>query len=133
MQEAKTLQSKNSGNIWAVNALKTEVEAQLELYKATAYPSIPVETRGIWISSKAIPKTRAGIEELVKRIADAGFNVILPEVFSHGYTMYPSKTAEKYGIQKQNSAFLNFDPLEVLVEESKSKAWRFTRGFLCST
>jgi len=121
LQEAKTLQSKNSGNIWAVNALKTEVEAQLELYKATAYPSIPVETRGIWISSKAIPKTRAGIEELVKRIADAGFNVILPEVFSHGYTIYPSKTAEKYGIQKQNSAFLNFDPLEVLVEESKKQ------------
>ncbi len=107
------------GHIWKLNALKKEAEELSELYKATFFASYPVETRGIWISTKALPRTREGIALMVANIAQAGFNVILPEVFAHGYTIYPSKVAQKYGIVKQDPTFINFNPLPILIEEAK--------------
>ncbi|MDD2430560.1 MAG: family 10 glycosylhydrolase [Firmicutes bacterium] len=118
LSKAKTIESSGSGKIWSLNSLKLEVENQIELYKASSFESMPVETRGIWISSKAIPKTEPGIKEMVRMIKDAGFNVILPEVFFHGYTIYPSLVAKEYGIDHQSPNFLNFDPLQILVEEA---------------
>ncbi len=112
-------ESADKGHIWKLNALKKEAEELHELYKATFFASYPVETRGIWISIKALPRTRDGIALMVANIAQAGFNVILPEVFAHGYTIYPSKIAQEYGIPKQDPAFINFNPLPILIEEAK--------------
>ena len=107
------------GQVWKLSSLKLEALEKAELYQATFYESLPVETRGIWISTKAIPKAAEGIGEMVKAIAAAGFNVIFPEVFAHGYTLFPSEVANDYGIEKQNPAYKTWDPLEALAKEAK--------------
>lgn len=115
----RTVISGENFHVWKLTALKTEAEEKAELYKASFFDSLPIETRGIWISAKAIPQTRNGIASMVKEIADANFNVIFPEVFSHGYTIFPSSVAASYGIEKQHPKFINWDPLLVLCEEAK--------------
>lgn len=107
------------GQVWKLSSLKLEALEKAELYQATFYESLPVETRGIWISTKAIPKAAEGISEMVKAIAAAGFNVIFPEVFAHGYTLFPSEVAKSYDIEMQNPAYKTWDPLEALVKEAK--------------
>lgn len=115
---ALDIKNTQSLHLWTLTTLKKEAEELAELYRSTYFDSLPVETRGIWISTKALPKTEEGIASLVKEVAQAGINLILPEVFAYGYTIFPSLVAEKYGIETQNPNFINSNPLAILVKEA---------------
>lgn len=77
-------------------------------------PSRTVEARGIFLDGGAIPHTREGIHLLIQRLAAAGFNMVLPEVFRRGYTLFPSRLAEK----DPEFAAVPFDVLACLVSEA---------------
>lgn len=53
--------------------------------------NMPVEIRAVWIDAGAIPKTEAGVRQLVRSYAKANINLLFPETIMRGYAMYPSK------------------------------------------
>ncbi|HEY9899397.1 MAG TPA: family 10 glycosylhydrolase [Pantanalinema sp.] len=77
-------------------------------------PSRGVEARGLFIDMSSLPRTREGIRELVGRLSRANFNMIIPEVFRRGYTLYPSRFTDK----DPEFAGLDFDPFRTLVSEA---------------
>ena len=72
------------------------------------------EGRALWLDVGSIPADPAGVEALVRSLAEANLNMIFPQVFYHGMTIYPSK------VGKQNPKFSGWDPLQVLVDAAKS-------------
>ena len=72
------------------------------------------EGRALWLDVGSIPADPAGVEALVRSLAEANLNLIFPQVFYPGMTIYPSK------VGKQNPKFSGWDPLQVLVDAAKS-------------
>ena len=90
-------------------ALKKLKMAQLALM-----PSRVVEARGMYIDASSIPKTTDGIKKLCETLKEAGFNIIYPEVFRRGYTIYPSNLTET----DPEFSRLNFNALKVLISQA---------------
>lgn len=86
--------------------LLTEAEYRISL-------SPPVEGRGVWHRPKE--KNREEIAALVKKFADAGFNMIFVETIWRGETIYPGF------ITSQKSEFTGFDPLRAYLDEGKKQ------------
>jgi uncharacterized lipoprotein YddW (UPF0748 family) len=82
---------------------------------AQSTPSRTVEARAVWIEQSALTKSRDDIRRLVGRLADARFNVILPEVVYRGRTAYPGS------VYQQDSRFAGFDPLRSLIDEAHKR------------
>ncbi len=74
-------------------------------------PSRVVETRGMFIDTESIPKTKSEIETLIKNLKKANFNVIYPEIFSRGYTVFPNHITDTNPLFKD----INFDVLGYLI------------------
>ncbi|HCR48706.1 MAG TPA: hypothetical protein DIW24_03690, partial [Bacteroidetes bacterium] len=83
------------------------------------------EIRGVWLTNidSEVMFTRQNIQVGIKRLADAGFNVVYPVVYNDGYTMYPSNVMVKYfgEANRQDSVFVanSIDPLAEIVREAK--------------
>lgn len=58
-------------------------------------PSRGAEVRGMLIDAGSLPKTEAGVKALVEKLASANFNVLVPEVYRRGYTIYGSRYTER--------------------------------------
>lgn len=58
-------------------------------------PSRGTEVRAMLIDGGSMPKTDAAVVKLVDQLADAHFNVLVPEVYRRGYTIYPSSRTER--------------------------------------
>lgn len=54
----------------------------------STYRSRGAETRGILLDAGSLPKTELETRQLVDRLADAGFNVLVPEVYRRGYAIW---------------------------------------------
>jgi uncharacterized lipoprotein YddW (UPF0748 family) len=70
-------------------------------------------------------------------LADTGFNVVFPVVWSQGVTLYPSQTMWKtFGVEI-DSRFLGRDPLQEVVEEARKVGLKvipwFEYGFASSS
>ena len=92
------------------------------------------EARAVWMDEITI--NRAGspsaLRETIRTFAEAGFNMILPEVVSHGATIFPTKV----GIQNEKYTSWSEDPLKVIVEEAHKYGmevhawtWVFCAGY----
>lgn len=74
---------------------------QLKLPPATAQlvntPAFPGELRGVWITNidSQVLFSLKNIVRAVERLESMNFNTIYPTVWNWGYTLYPSKVAEK--------------------------------------
>lgn len=77
-------------------------------------PSRGVEARGIFLDAGAIPKTSDGVRQLVRTLSKAGFNLLYPEVFRRGYTLYPSRLTEQDPEFRQSP-----DLLAALLDEAR--------------
>ncbi|MFN8577460.1 MAG: family 10 glycosylhydrolase [Candidatus Sericytochromatia bacterium] len=84
-------------------------EIQLEIM-----PSRTVETRGLYIDTDNIPTTKPEITKLIKEIKYANFNVIYPEVFRRGYTIFNNNIADT----EQRFKDTNFNVLDFLISEA---------------
>lgn len=73
-----------------------------------------VEARGLFLDAGSMPKTPAGVRELVETLHRANFNMLIPEVFRRGYTIYPSR----YTDRDPEFASIPQDLLAVLVTEA---------------
>ncbi len=78
-------------------------------YRITLSPTI--EGRGVW--HRPIEKNKNEIAAVVKKLSDAGFNMIFLETIWGGETIYPGF------ITKQKKEFLGFDPLKAFLDEGK--------------
>jgi uncharacterized lipoprotein YddW (UPF0748 family) len=72
------------------------------------------EGRAVWLDVGSIPPEPTKVEALVRSLAEANLNMIFPQVFYHGMTIYPST------VGTQNPKFHGWDPLQVLVEAARS-------------
>jgi uncharacterized lipoprotein YddW (UPF0748 family) len=73
--------------------------------------SAPTEGRGVW--HRPNEKNAGEIAALVKKFADAGFNMLFVESIWRGETIYPGFRT------KQKKQFLGFDPLRTYIDEGK--------------
>ncbi|NPV53399.1 MAG: family 10 glycosylhydrolase [Firmicutes bacterium] len=81
-------------------------------------PTAAAVARGIWIDAKSIPSDPDAIRAMVRRLKDANFNMIFPEVLYQGSTIFFSGTAASEGIQPQMPRFSGMDPLAILIDEA---------------
>ena len=98
----------------AVSYLSTLKELTSVMLQATL-PTRKAEARAVWIDYQSIEasKTEADLKAIVKKLSDAGINMIFPETYYMGATIYPTKVGKQHAIYQE----LNFDPLAVLVSE----------------
>lgn len=89
------------------------------------------ELRAIWIDANAIPKTDAGVRELVRKYHNANINVLFPETVARGYTVYRSE------LLKRDPRFIGeIDPLIPMIDEAHKLGmevhpwvWVFRAGY----
>jgi uncharacterized lipoprotein YddW (UPF0748 family) len=81
------------------------------------------EVRGVWITNidSEVMFSKKATAEAIDYLADRGYNVVFPVVWNDGYTLFPSRTMEKYfGAQyKIDTLFAKQgrDPLAELIIE----------------
>ncbi|WHY77815.1 family 10 glycosylhydrolase [Neobacillus sp. WH10] len=123
-----------------VKALDVVRQATQVAYDAYYYslPSEIAEQRAIWYRPEET--TLQGVQQVLDRMEEAGFNSVYLETTFWGYTIYPSKTMEEYGLPAQHPRFENGDYgpygndlLKAYVMEGKKRgltiqAW--TDGFM---
>lgn len=92
--------------------------------------SRPVEIRAVWMDRNSIPKTEQGIRHLIRSYANAGINLVHPEVIFNGYSAYPSS------FLKQKDLWPGVDMLRVLTDEAHRNGievhpwvWVFRAGY----
>jgi uncharacterized lipoprotein YddW (UPF0748 family) len=121
-------------------ALDVVRQATQFAYDAYYYslPSEVAEQRGIWYRPEET--TLEGVKQVLDRMEKAGFNSVYLETTFWGYTIYPSKTMEAYGLPAQHPRFeqadygqYGKDILKAYVQEGKKRgltvqAW--TDGFM---
>ncbi|MDR0139611.1 family 10 glycosylhydrolase [Metabacillus idriensis] len=135
LSEAEALKEKDP-----VLALDVTRQATQLAYDAYYYsmPSNVAEQRAIWYRPEET--TLEGVKQVLDRMEEAGFNSVYLETTFHGYTIYPSKIMEQYGLPAQHPRFENGeygpygkDLLDAYVKEGKKRgltvqAW--TDGFM---
>jgi len=113
--QAALEQGDDQGAIDAATA--AQARANVAAYRTGE--SRAVEGRGIWV--RPTETTRAAIEQTLDQLAQAGVNIVFLETFYHGYTIFPSATATKYGIAAQRPQFNGIDPLQIWVEAAHAR------------
>lgn len=76
--------------------------------------------------------SRNWLELEIKRIAEAGFNLILFPAYNNGWTLYPSEAARSYGMARMNPLFRSWDPLGVVTELARAAGltvWAYARAY----
>ena len=80
-----------------------------------------METRGIWLSTtdSRLLSSKQSIASAMNFLAETGFNVVFPVVWTNAATLYPSRVMrETFGIEI-DPRFVGRDPLGELVAEAK--------------
>lgn len=57
-------------------------------------PSRSVELRGAYIDSAMLPNTPEAMRQYIRKLKQAGFNAVYPEVFKRGYALFPNPIVE---------------------------------------
>ncbi|AZB41684.1 hypothetical protein CEF21_04875 [Bacillus sp. FJAT-42376] len=140
LQLGQDLLEKAKAETDSAAALDFTRQATQAAYDAYYYslPSHAAEQRAIWYRPEET--TLEGVKQVLDRMEKAGFNSVYLETTFHGYTIYPSKTMESYGLPAQHPRFQNAqygqygkDLLKAYVKEGKKRglsiqAW--TDGFM---
>lgn len=86
-----------------------------------ALPYYKNEFKGVWL--RPTEKTRGEIGRTLDKVKKYGIETVFLETYYQGKTIFPSTTFEKYGVQKQRNEYANvdFDPLQVWVEEAHKR------------
>lgn len=80
-----------------------------------------MEIRGVWLpnTDSLVLTSKQRITEAMEFLAETGFNVVFPVVWSKGYTVYPSQVmGELFGVEI-DPRYRGRDPLGELIEEAK--------------
>ncbi|MGL5509958.1 MAG: glycoside hydrolase family 10 protein, partial [Microcoleaceae cyanobacterium] len=96
------------------------------------------EIRGVWLTNvdSDVLFSSANTKQAVDRLASMNFNTLYPTVWQGGYTLYPSKVAEKtFGVKRDPTPGLQKrDMLEEIIKEGHAKGLKvipwFEFGFM---
>ncbi|MGL6282043.1 MAG: glycoside hydrolase family 10 protein, partial [Microcoleaceae cyanobacterium] len=96
------------------------------------------EIRGVWLTNvdSDVLFSSANTKQAVDRLASMNFNTLYPTVWQGGYTLYPSKVAEKtFGVKIDPTPGLQKrDMLEEIIKEGHAKGLKvipwFEFGFM---
>jgi uncharacterized lipoprotein YddW (UPF0748 family) len=97
----------------AVAATQITVKGSLG---GTAPPNL-AEIRAVWLDRSSLV-TREEIRSTLEQLALANFNLVLVNVWSRGYPLWPSNVYAKETSLSIDPGFLGRDPLAELIEES---------------
>ncbi|MBH8562055.1 family 10 glycosylhydrolase [Nostoc sp. CENA67] len=80
-----------------------------------------MEIRGVWLTTtdSQVLKSQQNIAEAMDFLAETGFNVVFPVVWSKGATLYPSQTMKQTFGMEIEPLFPSRDPLEEVVQEAR--------------
>lgn len=97
--------------------------------RTTREPSQVSGWRGVWLNHDMLAEGPGALTRTLNQFADAGINVIFPNVWYRGMVLYPgSKFAP------QDSRFRSWDPLETVVAEAHKRGMKvlpwFEYGFI---
>lgn len=109
----------NDGDDQAAIDRATEAQKQAQIARYRTIESRVVDGRGVWL--RPSETNRAAISATLDTLSDAGINMVFLETFYHGYTIFPSQTASRYGVEAQRPQFAGFDPLQVWIEEAHAR------------
>lgn len=94
--------------------------------------------RGVWITAtdSQVLYSKKNIADAMQFLAETGFNVVFPVVWTRGYTVYPSPIMRQQFGREIDPRFAGRDPLGELVEEARKVGlsvipW-FEYGFMAS-
>ncbi|MDI3473297.1 MAG: hypothetical protein PWQ20_693 [Thermotogaceae bacterium] len=94
-----------------------EIKYEISLVEAQLVESEYIQARAIWLDHGAIANTGSpeNLRKVIKKLADIGFNILIPEVIYKGVTISP-----KLSGYKQDDIFSEWkeDPLEVIIEQA---------------
>jgi uncharacterized lipoprotein YddW (UPF0748 family) len=91
----------------------------------TSFPSTAV--RGAW--HRPVETTPAAVGQTLDTLKAAGINTVFLETFFHGYTIFPSKTYEAYGLPAENPKFNGVDLLQLWTEEAHKRNMKIHTWF----
>lgn len=76
------------------------------------------EIRGVWLTNidSDVLFSKANLRQALDRLARLNFNTIYPTVWNGGYTLYPSKVAERISGQLVDPMFKDRDMLKEAIE-----------------
>lgn len=76
------------------------------------------EVRGVWLTNvdSEVLDSREAIDDAMRKLAEANFNVVYPVVWNGGYTLYPSAVMDSLFGASIDPRFEGRDPLADLVE-----------------
>ena len=80
-----------------------------------------MKIRGVWLpnTDSLVLNSKQRIAEAMEFLAQTGFNVVFPVVWSKGFTVYPSQVMRKlFGIEI-DPRYQGRDPLAELTQEAK--------------
>ncbi|TAJ11926.1 hypothetical protein DMA11_15005 [Marinilabiliaceae bacterium JC017] len=102
----------NRGNVNVVENSCNNILKLAKLYSYTTFDSKD-DIKGVWIRLR--DKTPAELKLTVKKIAEIGFNAVLPETIYNGHVIYPSSNSSLPQMDK----YKGWDPLRLLIQECK--------------
>ncbi len=93
----------------------------IPLQSATAGDVGVTEIRGVWITTtdSTVLNSKQNIASAMDFLAQTGFNVVFPIVWSNAYTIYPSRVMRETFGREINPRFVGRDPLAELIVEAK--------------
>jgi uncharacterized lipoprotein YddW (UPF0748 family) len=80
-----------------------------------------IEIRGVWLTAtdSQVLNSQQNIAEAMQFLAETGFNVVFPVVWTRGTTMYPSQVMEQTFGRDIQPLFPGRDPLAELIVEAQ--------------
>lgn len=78
--------------------LKVELNQRLWEANLKTYESPKIETRAIWIDNIYLSKIRSltDVKQMMAWLASLNFNVVIPDVYNQGQSIYPSKVVSQF-------------------------------------
>jgi uncharacterized lipoprotein YddW (UPF0748 family) len=91
----------------------------------TSFPSTAI--RGAW--HRPVETTPAAVAQTLDTLKAAGINAVFLETYFHGYTIFPSKTFQAYGLTPENPKFNNVDLLQLWTDEAHKRGMQVHTWF----
>jgi uncharacterized lipoprotein YddW (UPF0748 family) len=93
-----------------------------------SYVAFPSDTiRGAW--HRPVETTPAAVGQTLDTLKSAGINTVFLETYFHGYTIFPSKTFQAYGLAEENPKFKGVDLLQVWTDEAHKRGMKVHTWF----